>query len=160
MIRQTLRESLLIVTCATVAGLGATALTGQGLFSDKPLIPSVQDRAARLGVPMMIPLGDAQTLYESGNAVFVDSRHAYDYRLGHIRGAVSLPLEDVDNNTSAAGQLSKDATLVVYCDGAECNSSIELAAKLYVKGFRNIKIFFGGWQEWRAAGLPTDGGAS
>jgi 3-mercaptopyruvate sulfurtransferase SseA len=46
--------------------------------------------------------------------------------------------------------------LVAYCDGQECNSSINLALKLDSLGYSNVKIFFGGWREWTNSSQPTE----
>jgi len=51
--------------------------------------------------------------------------------------------------------LPPEGTVVVYCDGSECNSSLELAKVLHQKGLLDIKIFFGGWVEWTKEGLPV-----
>jgi 3-mercaptopyruvate sulfurtransferase SseA len=46
--------------------------------------------------------------------------------------------------------------IITYCDGEDCNASIDLAADLKMMGFANVNFFFGGWQEWRDAGYPIE----
>ena len=46
--------------------------------------------------------------------------------------------------------------LITYCDGEDCNASIDLAADLKMMGFARVVFFFGGWQEWLTAGYPTE----
>jgi rhodanese-related sulfurtransferase len=104
----------------------------------------------------MVPLSKAKELFESGLVLFLDSRHEYEYNAGHIRGAVNVPLNKFINGDEFLGGIPRDKTLVVYCDGSECNSSIELAIKLEESGFINVKIFFGGWKEWKSSGLPVE----
>ncbi len=111
---------------------------------------------APLPGPKMIHLPEAQQLRNSGVALFIDSRHEFDYKLGHIAGAINIPLKDFDARVGELGGYPKDKPIVVYCDGAECNSSIEFAAKLFGSGFSNVRIFFGGWREWTAGNLPTE----
>ncbi len=104
----------------------------------------------------MISRDEARSLFESGSAVFVDARHDFDFNLGHIKGALNVPLKDYDAKISALSGIPKDRMMIAYCDGAECNSSIELSVKLMKDGYTNVRIFFGGWREWVDANLPID----
>ena len=104
----------------------------------------------------MISRDEAWALFQTGIAVFVDARHDFDFKLGHIRGAINIPLKEYDERKSALSGASMDRVIVAYCDGAECNSSIELSVKLMRDGHRNVRIFFGGWSEWKAANLPAE----
>jgi rhodanese-related sulfurtransferase len=47
-----------------------------------------------------------------------------------------------------------DQLLVVYCEGGDCQTSVSLAKLIHQRGFTDIRILFGGWEEWSAAGLP------
>jgi len=88
--------------------------------------------------------------------LFIDARHDFEYKMGHVRGAVNIALKDIDTRRNLLESISKEKMLIVYCDGAECNSSIELAIKLIELKFVNVKVFFGGWQEWKASNLSID----
>jgi hypothetical protein len=50
---------------------------------------------------------------KEGRAVVVDIREAEDYREEHIRGAVSIPLEDVRER--GPKELPPDKLIVTYC---------------------------------------------
>ncbi len=52
----------------------------------------------------------------------------------------------------------REAQVVVYCAGPECESSGEVAARLVELGYTNVRHFSGGKQAWREAGLPLEGG--
>lgn len=145
-IRTALREATLILLASIVFGFGYTIVTKKGLFAPpKP----VQSAEASSVTPEFISYEEAARLFEQRAALFLDARHNYDYKLGHIKGAINVPLKDFDLETSPLSRLPKDTLLVTYCDGAECNSSIELAQKLSAAGFTNVRIFFGGWNEWK-----------
>jgi rhodanese-related sulfurtransferase len=89
-------------------------------------------------------------------ALFVDARHACDYNVGHIEGAVNLPLHEFDKAHANLAAVPKDRMLVLYCDGVECNSSVELAKALHESGYVNVRIFYGGGNEWLAHKQPTE----
>ena len=149
--RQSLLESLLLIVAAIVLGVVFTFVTKQGFFAKTQ---SVQT-AAPSNIEM-ISLATAKELFESNNAIFIDARHEFDYEAGHIHGAVNVALKKFDTHLTWLNRISKDKLLIVYCDGAECNSSIELAVKLMESGFTNVKVSFGGWQEWNSAKLPIE----
>ncbi len=149
--RQSILEVLFLIAAATVLGFAYTFVTKQGFFSEKK--PTFSAAAANLE---MISLEKAKELYESQDVLFVDARHDFEYKTGHIRGAINIALKEIDTHHILLESIPKEKMLIVYCDGAECNSSIELALKLIELKFTNVKVFFGGWQEWKANNLSID----
>lgn len=139
-----------IIALATVLGFSYTGITGKGFFA--PLPPS----ATQTNTQQIITLDEARQIHQSGEAIFVDARHGFDYQLGHIKGAVNIPLKDAQDSPEILTILPRDITLITYCDGEECNSSITLAAKLDSLGYKSVKVFFGGWKEWQTGGLPVE----
>ncbi|MBC7363858.1 MAG: rhodanese-like domain-containing protein [Candidatus Aminicenantes bacterium] len=106
---------------------------------------------------VFISLAEAESLWASGEALMVDSRSREEYAAGHVPGAFSLPLVEVKNGQDNLLQLlPEDKPLVVYCEGGSCQTSLALAKILSKKGYRNIKVFSGGWEEWLQAGLPVE----
>jgi rhodanese-related sulfurtransferase len=158
MYKHAARESGLIVCAAIVLGFSYTAFTGKGFFGKGDSVDSLHTSVTG-PAPATISLAEAKSLFDSGQALFVDSRHAFDFRMGHIESAINIPLNKLDSESQAIATLPRNKTIVVYCDGSECNSSIELAAKLYERGIGGLKIFFGGWEEWTANKYPTETGS-
>lgn len=154
MYRQALREALLIVLAAAVAGVLYSAIAKRGLFGS-PVAETGNTLTRKHDVPTLVKLEGARQLFETQQALFIDSRHEFDFRLGHIRGALNMPVAEFEKRDSLLTRIPSDTLIVVYCDGAECNSSFELAGKLYVRGFKNVRIFFGGWQDWTTNNLPS-----
>lgn len=106
-----------------------------------------------------IRLSEAQRLFRDEGALFIDTREQEQYRLGHIPRALSVPLESMAELDRSLGNISKDQTIVTYCDGEECSQSIDLAMRLEEIGYLDVYFFLGGWQEWLAAGYPITTGA-
>ena len=108
-----------------------------------------------------IGLADARWLHEHG-ALFLDARRSAAYAQGHIPGARSLsPWEDgleakVDQLAALAPDLK--TPVVVYCAGGGCTDSHLLAQKLWLAGFKNVRVDSGGFPEWEAAGAPLTRG--
>ncbi len=104
-----------------------------------------------------IMLPEAEELFSMNETLFIDSRNAEIFKAGHIFGAVNIPYEDkVDTGLLEELSVPKEKSLVIYCDGSQCQSSVGLARLIHDKGFTNIKVFFGGWREWEMAGLPVE----
>ena len=155
MYREAARQSLVILCAAAFLGFSYTFLTAKGFFAQQR---ETHHPASAASGPSPVGLDEARTLFEKNNAIFVDARHSFDFRRGHIKDSRNIPLADFDQSEQSIASLPKDTVIIVYCDGSECNSSIELAAKLYERGFGGVRIFFGGWQEWTANKLPTETG--
>jgi rhodanese-related sulfurtransferase len=105
---------------------------------------------------VFITLGEAEELFATGSALFIDSRAAEDFKEGHIFGAVNVPfVEKKKKEELNMEPYPLEGIYVVYCDANECQSSVELAKLLHEKGFQDIRVFFGGWEEWVREGLPV-----
>jgi rhodanese-related sulfurtransferase len=148
-------EAAILFVVACILGLGYNAIRGSGVFGSTSAAPAQLSGTADAS-PTFITYEEAATIYASGNALFVDARNEYDYKLGHIKGAINIPIKEFENRLSLLGTYRKDSQLVAYCDGVECGSSIDLGKRLTGAGFSNVKIFFGGWSDWKMHDQPID----
>lgn len=139
----------MILVAAAFLGVSYTAITGKGLFAGHGAAAPGPAPAIAESAPKFITYDEAYGLFSSGRGLFLDARHEFDYKLGHIRGALNVPLGDFENRGSFFNTLQRDSLLICYCDGIECNSSLALGKKLENAGFTNIRIFFAGWKEWQ-----------
>ena len=152
----TYREAVSLLLLSILLGLSYNAVVGKGIFQaetgDRPGHPSTGVTPSS----ELISLEEAKQLFDDSSGMFVDTRHAYDYALSHIPGAINIPLKEAESLVTSF-PAEKEKTLVVYCDGAECNSSLEVGATFITHGFTDVRIFFSGWSSWRDMGLPTEG---
>jgi rhodanese-related sulfurtransferase/predicted transcriptional regulator len=89
---------------------------------------------------------------ESGAVTVVDVRPEEEYRAGHIPGAVSIPLRDLEARIS---EIPRDTEIVAYCRGPYCVMAIRAVELLRKKGYRASHLEEG-IPEWRALGLPIE----
>ncbi|MCA1718462.1 MAG: rhodanese-like domain-containing protein [Actinobacteria bacterium] len=87
--------------------------------------------------------------------VLVDALSAKHYQSSHLPGAINLPYEFVDEAESLLPD--KDAEIVVYCMNVDCEASAEETRELEGMGYRNVRHYAGGKQDWIRAGLPLEG---
>jgi len=107
--------------------------------------------------PPAVSLDYAMMRFQSEGTIFVDARYPEDYKSGHVKGAINFPYEQFEQYSSQVmPKLSFDKEIITYCDGTECETSLLLARELRDRGYKNIKIFFGGWSEWQKVGLPVE----
>jgi hypothetical protein len=59
-----------------------------------------------------ITLADAKKDFDSGSAVFIDTRSADAYKLERIKGAINITLSDSENRYK---EIPKDKKIIVYC---------------------------------------------
>lgn len=106
----------------------------------------------------LITLEEAEDLWRTGAAAAIlDARAAKLYRQGHVPGALNVPAAEAGRTLpSDILDHDRDRTVVVYCEGGDCQSSLALAKRLHDQGFRDIRVFGGGWAEWTKAGLPEE----
>ena len=91
-----------------------------------------------------------------GVVTVLDVRPPDEYALGHLPGAVNVPLRELEERVAGLGAHKE---VVAYCRGPYCVLSYEAVAALRRRGF-NARRLEDGYPEWRAAGLPFEQGAS
>jgi rhodanese-related sulfurtransferase len=87
-----------------------------------------------------------------GNTVLVDVRPETEYRAGHIRGAVSIPVAELERRLK---QLPKRKAIVAYCRGPYCVFADEAVRLLQARGYRAQRLDVG-YPEWKMLGLPIE----
>jgi rhodanese-related sulfurtransferase len=89
-----------------------------------------------------------------GDFVLLDARDRASYRAGHIPGALSMPLDEIEK---LAGTLRHDIEYVTYCWSSSCQLAAKAALQLAERGL-DVKELNVGWSEWVADKLPTEKG--
>jgi rhodanese-related sulfurtransferase len=151
--KKTVAGAVLIVLAAVLLGL-ATNFPLFQKFLRGEFRESLFSSAQYPGVTL-ISLTEAEELFIRRDALFIDSRPKQKYSSGHILNAVSVPLENNKKKLNSPLSVPLGKTIVVYCDGGDCQESLGLAKTLHDHGFKNIRVFTGGWTEWVRTGHPT-----
>ena len=94
---------------------------------------------------------------ECGDVVLVDARSPISWAASRLPGAVNIPTGAVDEHASRRIP-DRSAEVVVYCGGGACEASMEVAGRLVELGYRHVRHYPGGKQDWQEAGLPLEGG--
>jgi rhodanese-related sulfurtransferase len=91
-----------------------------------------------------------------GDVVLVDVRPPEEYAAGHIEGARSVPLDELERRLA---ELPSDREIVAYCRGPFCAYAHEAVRRLRAEG-RSARRLKDGWPEWRLAGQRSATGAA
>jgi len=94
------------------------------------------------------------TKVREGAVTVLDVRPAEEYRAGHIPGALSVPLKELERRLS---DLPPKRDIVAYCRGPYCVLAVEAVEMLRARGFSAFRLEQS-VQDWRAEGLPVLGG--
>lgn len=83
-----------------------------------------------------------------GDVVLVDVRPGEEFAAGHIPGARSIPLDELEDRLA---ELPEDGEVVAYCRGPLCAYAHEAVRRLRAAG-REARRLEDGWPEWRLTG--------
>ncbi len=87
-----------------------------------------------------------------GTVTLLDVRPHEEYTLGHLPGALNIPVGELKRRLS---RLPRTREVVAYCRGPHCVLSSEAASILREKGFR-VRRLAAGFPDWKAAGLRIE----
>jgi rhodanese-related sulfurtransferase/DNA-binding HxlR family transcriptional regulator len=87
-----------------------------------------------------------------GDAVLVDVRPSEEFAAGHIDGARSIPIDELERRLA---ELPEDREVIAYCRGPFCAYAHEAVRTLERSG-RRARRLDGGWPEWNLQQLSGE----
>jgi rhodanese-related sulfurtransferase/predicted transcriptional regulator len=87
------------------------------------------------------------------DVVLVDVRPSDEYAAGHIEGAQSIPLDELEQHVN---ELPSDREVIAYCRGPFCVMANEAVHRLQAAGL-SARRLDEGWPEWRLEELEGAG---
>lgn len=98
---------------------------------------------------------DLVSRLHDGLVTVLDVRPEDEFALGHLPGALNIPLAELDRRLA---ELPANREVIAYCRGPYCVLSFEAVAALRMRGYV-VHRLEDGYPEWRAAGLPVEAAA-
>ncbi|MBE0548990.1 MAG: rhodanese-like domain-containing protein [Rubrivivax sp.] len=92
-------------------------------------------------LPEQIPAEDYKKLH------VLDVRDAGQFAKEHIPGATNIEWRQV---FAQRAKLPKDKTILVYCNTSSFAAQVAMALRM--DGFENVRLLYGGFNEWKARG--------
>lgn len=145
-----LQEAIVVVVLSILFAGGAYILRPE-VISPAKVTNSTQPQAPFT----QLDAEQAHTLFQKGNVLFIDGRDHLNFALGHIPGAINIPLQEALQNNALTETLPPEKTMIVYCSNALCNKAERLAALLSKHGLKT-SVFVEGYDAWVANGWETE----
>ena len=89
---------------------------------------------------------------QAGDVVVLDVRPEPEFSAGHIKGAISMPIYELDERL---GEIPAGPQVVAYCRGPYCIYADDAVRTLRSQGYPAARLE-DGYPEWAQAGLPVD----
>lgn len=99
-----------------------------------------------------VSLDELEEMVKSKNVLLMDVRPSTEYELGHITGAISVPLNEL---ICCLKDFSKDIEIIAYCRGPFCVLADEAVRVLSEQGFK-VRRLDEGYPEWKVKQLETN----
>jgi DNA-binding transcriptional ArsR family regulator/rhodanese-related sulfurtransferase len=99
-----------------------------------------------------VTLNELMTRLREPGLTILDVRPGLEYRQGHIAGARSIPIDELE---SRLHELPRDQEIVAYCRGAYCVFADEAVELLTTQGYQARRMQQG-YPDWKLADLPTE----
>ena len=122
------------------------------IFVTLLLLGTLAASSSFAGEPRSISSTQAQALLAKEKKILLlDVRTAEEYRQAHLRGALLIPLGELEQRVP---EIPRDRPILVYC--AVGSRSVAAAALLAQRGFRDIYQMSDGLVGWYKNGLPVE----
>lgn len=127
-----------------LAGIGLDRIAGY--FGTETIEAWRTSRGHLQRIPTL-RLPDVAAQLGRDDAVVLDVRNEGEWRSGHVPGSLNLPLGSLDQRL---GEIPRDRPVIVHCQtGARAAMGASL---LRARGFTDVRLFPGGFAEWRTVG--------
>ena len=118
-----------------------------------PLFPELPDRSS---IPMVSPSAAMEEI-QHDETLILDAMPTNFYQQRHIGGAVNIPLGLFDIvYLMTFAEENKERKIVVYGETISKSYDLEVANKLLLRGYKNVRILEGGLTAWESSGYPVE----
>ena len=97
---------------------------------------------------VIIKKDEVKKVFDEGKALFIDARGFKLYKKATIMGAINIPVKKYPSVKNLMPN-NKEALIITFCNGFKCEKSDELAKLLIKDGYKNVKVYKGGYPEWK-----------
>jgi rhodanese-related sulfurtransferase/predicted transcriptional regulator len=92
-----------------------------------------------------VSLDALEDMMVQNNILLLDVRPPSEYELGHITGAINIPVKEIEKRLD---NLPKDAEIIAYCRGPFCILADNAVKTLTEKGYK-VRRLDNGYPEWK-----------
>ncbi len=120
-----------------------------------PIFPAFPDISTITAVSATTTAGE----WQRGEVLIVDAMPTNFYQKRHVKGALNMPLPLFDIVLLMTfTEDDRDRRIVVYGNSVSRPYDQEIASKLVLRGYTNVKLMQGGLPAWEKGGYPVEEG--
>jgi rhodanese-related sulfurtransferase len=149
--RETMRRTTRVLIPGRVVLIASLGLVGTGCAAAQ----WIGQRRTPVDVPR-VSMEDFRRLQTAGAVLVVDVRSDTSYKIGHIPGAINVPVATIGQRAEDIRARARDRLIVTYCSCLFEHASATAAAALIERGLWNSRALIGGYLEWVARGGPVE----
>ena len=98
-----------------------------------------------------------QGKFNKPGIILIDVRFPQEFKKGHIPWAINIPSHEFPEKLPEfMKQISFSQEIIIYCGGIECSDAKDMAFLLKAKGYKDVKVYNGGWEEWTQNNMPVE----
>jgi rhodanese-related sulfurtransferase len=147
------RRRLVPAVLLILLGIGLAAaghvIHDEGFLHNRAAVATVIGRHFSPELPSL-SVAEVETLLGQPHVTFLDARFPRDYESGHLPGAINLPVyAGLVERAHVLATVPLTDRVVVYCQSTHCPWGEVIAADLSFRGYPNVTVFAGGWNEWQ-----------
>lgn len=146
---------------------------GRKPVTKNPTMVKAVTFAGKANPAMIATMDEVKAALNNPKAVVVDVREAGEYKglenksTGHVKGAVNVDHNTIQTEKKlmksadelaklfAAAGVTKDKEVILYCSTGVRTGKEYIALKT-ILGYPNVKVYDGGYNEWKAKGGAID----
>jgi len=156
------QRSLYVVRKLRERGYNAVNLDGISVWDKKGYPLERGPKIPQSLVPAVISLEEAYEHYFllfGEKIVWIDVREEEEYKEGHIKGAINIPVSKLEDRLAS---VPREKGIVFYCQGyhgdSKCEASMSAGKILLEHGYKHgkIKVFEDGYYAWKERGRPIE----
>jgi rhodanese-related sulfurtransferase len=133
---------------------GSLARSGQEHIEEIRALLRSFFEASDQGAPEPVTIRELLKRVESGDVTLIDVRPADEFEAGHLPGAVSVPLAELEKRLK---EIPRQRQVIAYCRGPYCVLSRQAVILMKKRGIRAVRLA-DGVMDGRRAGVSIEAG--
>ena len=95
--------------------------------------------------------------FKKSDIILIDVRSPQEFKKEHIPWAINIPYHEFSEKLPEfMQQISFSQETIIYRGGIECSDAQDTASLLKAKGYKDVKVYKGGWGEWTQKNMPLE----
>ena len=149
LVKETGSQMMLVLAIASACAASIHLIEPWG-FLRNPSATSFVAAAHRASFLPKLSVDEIRQVDSETPVTLIDARFQRDFQRGHIDGAISVPVDLQPSELELAlSGIPRSQPVVVYCQSRGCEFDERVAVRLAEEGFSDIRIFPGGWREYK-----------